>query len=430
VAAPQPGFGPLAGVRIVDLTVAFAGANATMLLADMGAEVIRIESRQHYSIVTRGPRQPLRGDSPEARAVARDYVDGDPGDEPWHRISWWNSHGRNKHAITLDLARERGRKLFLRLIERSDGLIENNSAGLLEKLGIAPDVLLQRNPRLIVVRMAPMGLQGPDVAATGFGWHFEELAGYLRVQGYPDGPDLGSIYMDSTSGPAGANAFLMAFLQRRRTGRGAVCEVAQVENLVAHIGELCLDAAMNGRVPPRWGNRSPDFAPQGCYRCAGDDAWVVLSVRSDEEWQRFVSVLGGPAALRRPELSGVSGRRAAHDEIDAAIAAWCGDRSPEDAAAVLQRAGIPAGPVIDEGRAFDDPHLQERGFFWPLDHPVAGTHLHAGPNVQMRGTPLQVWRAAPTVGQDNEYVYREILGVSDEEYDDLVADGHIGTDFA
>jgi benzylsuccinate CoA-transferase BbsF subunit/naphthyl-2-methylsuccinate CoA transferase subunit len=222
----------------------------------------------------------------------------------------------------------------------------------------------------------------------------------------------------------------MALLQRRRTGRGAVCEVAQVENLVCHIGDLCLDAAMNGRVPRRWGNRSPDFAPQGCYRGAGDDAWLVLSVRSDEEWARFRSVLGDPVALRRSDLCSLAGRQAAHDEIDVVIAAWTAGRSPAEAARMLQAVGVPAGPVIDEGEAFDDPHLRDRGFFEPLEHPVAGTHLHPGVNFQMRGTPLQVWRAAPTVGQDNEYVYRDLLGLSDEEYEQLATDGYAGTDFA
>ena len=132
--------------------------------------------------------------------------------------------------------------------------------------------------------MPPLGLSGPDFTATGFGWHFEELGGFLQVQGYPDGESVGSIFMDGASGPAGANAFLMALLERRRTGHGSVVELAQVENMTVHIGDVVMDAAMRGQPPQRWGNRSPDFAPQGAYRCMGEDQWVVLSVRDDAEW--------------------------------------------------------------------------------------------------------------------------------------------------
>jgi crotonobetainyl-CoA:carnitine CoA-transferase CaiB-like acyl-CoA transferase len=425
--ATKPAWGPLDGIRVLDLTVALAGAFTTMLLADLGAEVIKVESLQHYPTPTKGPRHPPRGDDPVSLSTARDYPDNDPGEDPWNRLSWFNSQARNKRDATMDLTRARGRDLFLRLVERSDGLIENNAAGLLEKLGIGPDVLLEVNPRFIVVRMPPMGLWGPDSNATGFGWHFEDLGGFLRVQGYADGEEVGSIFMDGASGPGGANAFLMALLERHRTGKGTVCELAQVENMICHIGDLTMDAAMNDRPPRRWGNRSPDFVPQGCYRCRGDDAWVALSVRDDAEWVQLRTVLGDPVELRDPGLATAAGRVAAHDGIDAAIARWTSPRAPADAARALQEAGIPAGPVLTEADAAADPQLHERGFFQLLEHPSAGTHFHAGPNFRLTGTPLQLWRAAPTLGQDNEYVYRELLGVSDEEYAELVADGHVGT---
>jgi crotonobetainyl-CoA:carnitine CoA-transferase CaiB-like acyl-CoA transferase len=289
--------------------------------------------------------------------------------------------------------------------------------------------LHERNPRLVIVRMPPLGLSGPDRGATGFGWHFEDLGGFLRVQGYPDGTEVGSIFMDSASGPAGANAFLMALLQRRRTGRGAVCEVAQVENMTTHIGDLAMDAVMNDRVPRRWGNRSPDFAPQGCYRCAGDDEWVVLSVRSDDEWRSLRAAMGDPPALQDRSLDTVAGRRAAHDTIDAAIGAWTRARSPMDATVALQSVGVPAGPVLDEAAAMSDPQLHERGFFQLLEHPVCGTHFHPAANFHLSATPPVIWRAAPTLGQDNEYVYKEVLGMGDDEYAELVAEQHVGTEY-
>jgi crotonobetainyl-CoA:carnitine CoA-transferase CaiB-like acyl-CoA transferase len=421
-------FGPLQGMRVLDLTAALAGAFATMLLADMGAEVIKIESVQHYPTPSRGPRNPPRGDEPGAVSAARDYPDNDPSDDPWNRLSWFNSHSRNKRNATMDITRPEGREIFLRLVEESDGLVENNAAGLLEKLGLAPEVLLERNPRLVIVRMPPLGSTGPDRNATGFGWHFEELAGFLQVQGYPDGQTVGSIFMDGSSGPAGANAFMMGLFRRRRTGRGCVMEVSQVENMIVHIGDLVLDAVFNDRVPARDGNRSPDYAPQGVYRCAGRDAWAVLSVRDSADWVALRSVVPGLSdpAWGDPALDDVAERRRRHDEIDAVIAGWTADRDKFDVFHTLQAAGVPAGPVMDEDDAGGDPHLHERGFFHLLEHRSAGLHFHPGANVRLTGTPARIVRAAPVTGQDNSYVYRQILGVDDAEYDRLVEAGHIG----
>jgi crotonobetainyl-CoA:carnitine CoA-transferase CaiB-like acyl-CoA transferase len=427
--ADIPAFGPLQGIRIIDLTVALAGAFATMLLADMGAEVIKVESLQHYPTPSRGPRNPARGDSPIARAVGRDYPGNDPGDDPWNRLSWFNSHARNKRSFTVDLSRPRGRELFRQLVEKSDGLVENNTAGLLERLNIGPDDLQARNPRLIVVRMPPLGLSGPDMGATGFGWHFEELGGFLEVQGYTDGPEVGSIFMDAASGPAGANAFLMALLERRRTGRGQLMEVAQVENMIVHIGDAVMEAAMTGACPPRRGNRTPEAAPQGVYPCAGDDQWLAISVGDDEQWARLVDLIGGPPELRRLELADRAGRAAAHDEIDAAIAGWTATRTKEELFHLLQGEGVVAGPVLDEADAASDPQLQARQFFHYLEHPSAGAHFHPGANFQLPVTPTRVWRAAPVLGQDNEYVYKQILGVTDEQYERLRAEGHVGDTF-
>jgi crotonobetainyl-CoA:carnitine CoA-transferase CaiB-like acyl-CoA transferase len=428
-APDRPIFGPLRGLRVLDMTVALAGAFTTMLLSDMGAEIIKLESRRHYPTATKGGRNPPRGNDPVAMSAGRDYPDSDPGEDPWNRLSWFNAQARGKLDATLEVGSVRGREMFLRLVEKSDGLIENNAPGLLEKLGVSTEVLWERNPRLIVVRMPPLGLSGPDYNTIGFGWHFEDLGGFYKVQGYADGEEVGSIFMDGASGPAGANAFLLALLERRRTGKGSICEVSQVENMICHIGDLILEAQMNGRVPIRWGNRSPDFAPQGVYRCAGADAWLAVSVRSDEEFAALRRALGDPESLRDPSFDAVGGRRSGHDVIDAAIATWALPQDKMAAAAALQEAGVPAGAVLDEADASSDPQLHARHFFEMLVHPSAGAHFHAGANFHLGTTPTELWRAAPTVGQDNDYVYREIIGVSDAEWDALVADGQIGTDY-
>jgi crotonobetainyl-CoA:carnitine CoA-transferase CaiB-like acyl-CoA transferase len=206
-----------------------------------------------------------------------------------------------------------------------------------------------------------------------------------------------------------------------------VVELAQVENMIVHIGDLVLEAAMHGAAPARWGNRSPDFAPQGVYRCAGNDQWLALSVRDDADWSALRAVLGDPPQLNEPAYATVGGRHAAHDQIDTQIESWTLRHDKLDAFHALQAAGVPAGAVMDEADASSDPQLQARGFFQLLEHLSAGTHRHPGANFQLRATPSQRWRAAPVLGQDNDYVYREVLGIDEPTYAALVAAGHIGT---
>jgi crotonobetainyl-CoA:carnitine CoA-transferase CaiB-like acyl-CoA transferase len=168
------------------------------------------------------------------------------------------------------------------------------------------------------------------------------------------------------------------------------------------------------------------LAPQGVYRCAGDDQWLALTVRDTDDWHALRHVLGDPVELRDPAFDDVGARRAAHDAIDAAISAWTAMQDKSEAFHALQRAGVPAGPVMDEADATADPQLDARGFFRVLEHPSCGAHLHPGANFHLSRTPPVLWRAAPVLGQDNEYVYRELLGVSDDEYAELVAEAHIG----
>lgn len=418
--------GPLDGRRIVDFTVAYAGAFATMHLGDLGAEIVKVESLQHHAVPTRGPLVVAQDGWAQRRELyGRDYPDFEPGPDPWNRISWFNCHGRNKLSMTVDLTREEGREIFLRLVERSDGLVENHPAGTLEKLGLGPDRLLERNAALVVVRMAPLGQWGAYHRSTGFGSHFEMLAGIHSMAGYPEGDVVSSLHMDAAGGPAGASAFLLGLRRRLRTGKGGVVEIAQLEHQLQQFGPVIMDAALNHRVPSRWGNRDPRYAPQGVYRCAGDDEWVALSVRDDDDWQRLVEATASPT-LADPRWTTAGARRTDHDEIDLAIAGWTAQRTKEEVFACLQAAGVPAGPVMTEADAFSDPQLHDRGFFQLLEHRSAGTHFHPGLNFRLSATPPSIRRAAPTLGQDNEYVYKEILGLGEGEYAALEAAGHIG----
>ena len=269
---------PLEGVRVLDLTVVWAGPYATMFLGDLGADVIRVDNPWVFPSATRGvlPRPP-KAVLTEGDGIFSAYPDGESGERPWNRLGLFNSHARNKRSVTLDLRRDSGREAFLRLAETCDVMVENNSVDLLTKLGIDWDALHARNPRLVLLRMPSMGLSGPYRGYLGFGVNFEAVCGLTALRGYPDldRSESENVYhMDAASGAAGAFAVLSALRRRETTGVGELIEMAQSENMLGHIGEYLIDAGRTGAEHDSLGNRHRTRAPQGCYPCTGDDAWA------------------------------------------------------------------------------------------------------------------------------------------------------------
>ena len=327
---------PLEGVRVLDLTVVWAGPYATMLLGDLGAEVIRVDNPVVFPSVTRGlMARPPKELVPFLGPIFGPYPEQDPGPRPWNRVGLFTAHGRNKRCVTLNLGAPSGKEAFLRLAEHCDVLCENNSASLLDKLGITWDELHRRNPRLIVVRMPAVGLTGPYTDYLGFGIHYETLCGLSAIRGYADMDPTanGSVFhMDAATGPAGAFAALMALRRRQATGEGELIELAQAENMMGHIGDLFIEAAMTGVTHGPLGNRDARRAPQGVYRCrdadeavpvvlglggvpaavCGNDRWLAISVGDDAEWAALADLCG------RADLAGLDGaaRRDRHDELD------------------------------------------------------------------------------------------------------------------
>ena len=245
---------PLEGIRIVDLTGMLAGPYATRLLADMGAETIKVESLRRYDL-TRGP---VQGD-----ARARVYPDGDPGDHPTDRSSYYNEMNRNKLGITLDLQTDRGREIFLRLVAESDVVIENFSAGVLERLGLGYETLHEARADIVVVSMPAFGNSGPWRDGVAYGNTMEALAGFASVNGYPDGLPITTsfTYGDPVAGVHAAFATLAALEHRDRTGEGQFVDLSQLETLVQFLGVSVLDYSMNGRLQERTGGRDPHRAP-------------------------------------------------------------------------------------------------------------------------------------------------------------------------
>jgi crotonobetainyl-CoA:carnitine CoA-transferase CaiB-like acyl-CoA transferase len=334
--------------------------------------------------------------------------------------------------MTLDLRTPSGRELFLQLVEKSDLLLENNSVGFLEKFSIGVDQVTARNPSISIVRMPALGASGPYVEYMGFGANFEALCGLTSLRGYPDlDPTYRNptAYMDAATGSMAAFACLVAILRNRRTGTGSVIELAQTETTMQTIGEYLISAANGGLALGTIGNRDLRYAPQGAYPCTGDDQWVAIAVRSDEEWAALCHLMGDPDWSADPKLANVPGRWEQHDDVDARISEWTSTLDRYDVFRRCQEMGVPAAPLLTEADAFDDPQLAARSYFLPLTAPDTGTHLYPGHSFRWSGPPLAWDKPAPALGEDNEYVYKTVLGLNDEEYAEAEAQGHISRDY-
>lgn len=418
---------PLDGVRVIDLTVVWAGPYTTMILSDLGAEVIRVDNPWLFPTNTRGAIPRPNEAQMDALKWLNSYPDDEPGERPWNRVALFNAHARGKKSATADLKKEEAREAFLRLIEVSDVLVENNSIGVLARLGIDWDTLHTRNPSLILVREPAVGLDGPYADFIGFGTHFEALCGMTSIRGYADADPqiMRSVYhMDPATGAAGASATMMALRRRNRTGEGELIEVAQAENMVQHIGEYLVDAARTGRQHAPIGNRHSTRAPQGVYPCEGDDQWVAISVGDDDEW----ASLAGLMNIDDARFTTAAARHEHHDELDQLLAAWTANHDKVELAERCQNAGIAAGPVLDDAECFNDPHLRDRGWFRPNGSPDVGTHDYPGHLWKWDGPPL-AWDPLCRMGNENEYVWKELAGLDDNEYARLEANGHLSLDY-
>jgi crotonobetainyl-CoA:carnitine CoA-transferase CaiB-like acyl-CoA transferase len=267
---------------------------------------------------------------------------------------------------------------------------------------------------------------------VGFGAHFEALSGLTAIRGYADSDPTtitGSFHMDQASGSGAAFAVMMALRARKRTGRGCLIEFAQAENVAQQIGELYIDASRTGRRHEPVGNRHRIRAPQGCYPCAGVDRWVVISVGSEEEWLGLRRAMGNPDWAADRAFATLAGRCSQHDVLDNRISEWTQGFDCYEAFHRCQAEGVPAGPVMDEADAYSDPHLRARGFFRAMPSPHTGTHDYPSHTFTWTGPPMRWERGAPGLGEDNEYVYRQVLGLDDHAYEKLVVEGHIAASY-
>ncbi len=411
---------PLEGVRVLDLSQVWSGPLAGRILADMGAEVIYIMSRQ---------RIPLTQVSPEVATILGWYPNNDPGEDPWNRSSVYNDFARNKLGITLELNTDEGIDVFKRLVKVSDVVLENFSPRVMPNFGLDHPDLKKINAGIIMCRMPGYGLSGPYREFVSFGTNLDPASGMASLMGYP-GEEVhmsGNAYPDPVAGLHAAAAILTALYHRRRTGKGQGIDLSQAESATCVIGEAVLGYAVNGKIPRNRGNRHPEYAPQGCYPCKGEDKWVMIAVTTEAQWSAFCRAMDISDLADDPNYSTAGLRVKNQDELDKRISTWTLNYAHYEIMERLQKVGVPAGAVLNAAELSADPHLAERDFFWEIEHPRAGRHQYCGLPIRFSGTPPCPRRPAPLLGQHNRLVLSGILGLSDEEIDGLEQKGIIGS---
>jgi crotonobetainyl-CoA:carnitine CoA-transferase CaiB-like acyl-CoA transferase len=419
--ATDPAEPPLRGLRVLDFTTVWSGPYVTQLLADLGAEVIRVENPSVFPPTTKG-YLPRPSPGMFLGSLLSMYAPAAPGvdDRPYNRHAMNNSIARNKLSCTLDPRRPEGHDLLMRLVERSDVFVENLKTSTLHQIGIHESQLLDRNPQMLVLRIPAAGLTGDWANYTGFGAQFDGLSGFAHLVGHHDSEMVetpATMYMDAATGPAGAFAVLAALHYRAAVGRGQLIELAQIENVLNQLGDAFLEVQLGGE-PQRLGNRDPERAPQGVYPCRGEERWLAISVRDDAEWAALARVIGREDLLGDDRFATTAGRYAHHDELDHIVTEWTTGQDLMAAFHSLQRVGVTAGPQFDEEMLASDPHVEARGWIRELASRDVGSYPHVSHAFQ--GLP-QVWeRGAPVLGEDNDYVYRDVIGVDDDEYQWLV----------
>ncbi len=404
----------LKGIRVLDLTMVFAGPVSSRILASLGAEVVKIESSVRPDVFTRG----------------NVYPENDPGAEPWNRGSLFHSLNAGKLGITLNLGSEKGRDIFKKLVKISDVVMENYSPRVMENWGLGYAELKKIKPDIIMASMSGLGHTGPLRDFYMYVPGMEGMSGLTHMTGYPDEPPMlsGFSYGDWTSGGTSSAAILIALFHRKTTGKGQFIDLAGREALIGNVGNIIMDFTLNHRVENRMGNDQPYLAPHGCYRCNGEDNWINIAVENDEQWSSFCRVMGEPVWCKHEKFENSLNRWKNRSELDALVEEWTIKQDKFKVTETLQKAGVPAGAVLNMKEVNLSSQLIERGFFDVIDH---------GPGVGKRPIPNQIPakfsnvdsfipKRAPKFGQDNNYVFGELLGISKEELATLEAEKVIG----
>jgi benzylsuccinate CoA-transferase BbsF subunit len=397
---------PLKDLKVLELARVIVGPGVARFLGNAGAAVVHVESQKRLDF--------MRTSYP--------YKDNKPG---INRAAYFNRYNPDKLGMSLDLSMPQGLELMKKLVTWSDVYIESNVPGMIDKFGLDYENVSKINPGIIMLSTSQMGREGPLARYKGFGVQTAAIAGYHLITGYGDGSPMGPFgaYTDMVSIQWLLTALLAALDYRKRTGKGQYIDHSQLEAGVHFLAPAVVQYTANGGKLLQAGNREACAAPHGCYRCKGDDRWCAISVYTDDEWRAFCQVLGNPVWAQDSVLSTLAGRKENEDKLDALTEEWTLQFSPEDVAEIMQQAGIAAGVVSNGEDLSKNPQLAARNFYPVLDHTEIGPATFSNPPFKLAESSVEVRKAAPCLGEHTEYICREILGLSDVEFIELLKSG-------
>ncbi len=401
-----PGLKPgiFKGLTITSFCWAIVGPLTMKFFADYGATVIRVETARR----------------PCTLRISAPFKDDQPG---LNRAGYFNHFGANTYSLALNMDAPQSLDVVKRLVAVSDVVIENFTPGIMEKWGLTYEELKKVRPDIIMLRQSGFGPRGPYAKQPAFGPILAAMAGLPNFIGWPDGLPLPvgvSPYTDCISPRFAAASLIAALVHRRKTGEGQLLELSQFETSLYYVMPALLDYNANGNEPPRLANASPDMCPHGVYRCRGDDRWCAIAVTNDDQWESLCQVIG---INDNQSYQTFAGRKRDEAKINDIISRWTAGLTPEAVTEKLQRAGIPAGVIMNAKDIYEDPQLRERGLFWPLEHPDMGLFTHLGQGFRLSKTPAQASFPAPRLGEHTEWVCTKLLDIPDEEFVALLGQG-------
>jgi crotonobetainyl-CoA:carnitine CoA-transferase CaiB-like acyl-CoA transferase len=404
---------PLEGIRVIDFSMGWAGPLCTRTLADLGADVIKIEAIQYPDWWRGVDRRPA-------------YV----LDRMYEKTARYCVMNRNKRGITLDLTRPQGLNLAKRLAVDADLVVDNYSVDVLPKLGLGYEVLSRFNSKLVMMSMSAFGTDSRYRDCRAYGSTLEQGSGLPSVVGNLDGPPVMShhAFGDAVGGLNGCAAVLVALIHAKLTGKGQFIDLSQIECMLPFAAPWIVAHSIDGKPPTKYGNRHPDLVPHGCFRCAGEDNWIVVAISNDVTWPKLAKLLGRDDWLADKRLMQAAGRRAIESEIEAMIEAWTSKRDPEEAMNILQGEGIAAGAARLPIELFKDRQLHARGFMQEIDRAFIGQHPQASMPFRETAKPFPIRKPAPTLGEHNREILGDLLGLSNAEIEQLAHEGIIGTE--
>ena len=427
---------PLEGVRVADLTWLLAGAGGPRLLASLGAEILRIEWRERLDFLRYMPpfapmqdEETKKSGAMELSSLSKDSVRG------VNRGGYFNDINAGKKGLSLNMGHPKGRELFKRIVAVSDVVVEAFTAETMRKWGLGYEQLKEIKPDIIYIQQPGWGYKGPYVKFASYGPIAQAVSGLTEQSGLPSPrppAGWGYSYMDWSGAYYCALTMLCAIYYKKRTGKGQYIDCSQVEPGIYMTGTALLDAMINKRPSQRTGNRSPNTpaAPHGAYRCVGEDRWIAIAVTNEDEWQALAQAMGQPDWALDARFTSLAARIINQDELDQLVTEWTHDKDAFALQDQLQPAGVPAGVCqTAQDRLERDPQLKHLEWLIPLPHseigtwPVKDVPFHFTKATVNQGGPTE--RAAPCYGEDSDYVYGELLQLSQEERDELVKEGVI-----